>query len=1504
MSYSNAFDSKHGFSINETVGILYTDTDPTSGSGFIAPVGSLLIYVPGIGNPTLYQKIGTGNTQWSEITGAVVNQITGSGTSGQYAEFNGTHTITGGAKSTAFNQNFETSVSNIKMNGSASIGASSNVPRSDHIHPTDTSREPSFSKGNLLGSTGLIVSGGTGVLVGSNVTVSLPQDLTSTGELTFADVTIGNLNRNFVTYGSDTKLATGIPWSERGKFKVAFTYSQPALIGYVTATISFVGANTSFSYYINGKKFTVTSGNIAAYTKTETSAEGTWFFYISQSTTNADSPVLALSQQAWNIYDPDVLLWDAYFNANALTFTWVGEERHTAGRDIFNHARNHAQGAVYKSGLLFSQYNGLTAFSTNTDNNFGRAQVQISGGAFYDEDILNNIAHTDASISSTVTTPSTDWNLTVNQFLGFTALATTGTNTTTIVFTTSRTLVTGQAITVMQGNTTTVRGTTTISAGGTGTSFTVSTVTGLASGDAIVVGARIPVYYISNVSGSNYTWRKLTTTDFVGVSGGAAITAATIATATYQFNNAIAGGFSAMTANRYFPIYLCATNTTSEPVIAILGQGQSTSATLTTTLGEAAFQFANLVGLAGLSIQEVVPFYRLTFHYNTTAGFNQNRMRLVDATFLNVRVATVSGSVLGSPTTTISASMVNTDTTNFNGFFTTSQTTVQSALDRVDDYLQIEITDGNLQMDGAGWAGSLNTVTRGDHRHPSDTTKATDTAVFHKAISSELNALTLKVTPENNDILLIEDSNDSYNKKKILVSNFFSSTGDADAFHKSVSSEIVNLTNKNKLVETDVLLIEDSEDSYSKKLIYGFTLGITSQGVRFPQWAASTEYVAYSLVRYGEQLYIAYSTHTSGSDFEIDLPTYWSPIAIPCAPIKRQTVIYGKNTSNVPSILSTAAYTYGSGLTITLDNDFVEGLGGSTPFGITFAGGNSYNGPVDFVRYFPNYYGVGSLTEYATPFIYCDTTDELRPDYGDGTFNFNLYPPVYDQSYIGYKGQSICATFEGTNGATSYTDLMGNTAVFSAANCTISTAQFKSGSSSIRVAGTNGYVQLPVPYNLPSKWTIHFWWRLDSASGTQSLINASADVSLGITFATNRLTYYLSSDASTWNIANALAGYDTTYSNATWYHSAIVFDGTCYRFFIDGVLDQIASSALQIFTHQYFRLGYSGAGSVPATGYIDNFQFEPYARWTTTFTPPTDLTAPTVHWFDTIKYKMYEGNPTAGWTQKYRTFMGECQTGRVSTDGVITSTGTIIDVITPARVVHNNFYFQIASVGYYKAAAVATLTATTVPSGKWGLFGWEIGVDGTVHSKDAAGNAAGYASEALALAAVPAPTASHILFTYLTVMKSDGNFVGNTTALNAANVTCHITTATILATTVNSVTTYAYNGRYESAETACPAANTTVSFSHNLGTRKYFPTGYIINVSSEYGYFPGDKSPLTMTDGTSAVNVPVPTQLRRNTFLFKGGVNTSFSIQRLDANSYGNVTASKWNVQFTAERAF
>ena len=54
-----------------------------------------------------------------------------------------TRRIAGGVKSAwIYKTPYETSTSNIKPNGEASVGSSPNIPRADHVHPTDTSRAP------------------------------------------------------------------------------------------------------------------------------------------------------------------------------------------------------------------------------------------------------------------------------------------------------------------------------------------------------------------------------------------------------------------------------------------------------------------------------------------------------------------------------------------------------------------------------------------------------------------------------------------------------------------------------------------------------------------------------------------------------------------------------------------------------------------------------------------------------------------------------------------------------------------------------------------------------------------------------------------------------------------------------------------------------------------------------------------------------------------------------------------------------------------------------------------------------------------------------------------------------------------------------------------------------------------------------------------------------------------------------------------------------------------
>ena len=90
-----------------------------------------------------------------------------------------------------------------------------------------------------------------------------------------------------------------------------------------------------------------------------------------------------------------------------------------------------------------------------------------------------------------------------------------------------------------------------------------------------------------------------------------------------------------------------------------------------------------------------------------------------------------------------------------------------------------------------------------------------DANAIHKNVAGEIAAITAKATPVAADMLLIEDSADSNNKKRIA----FSALSDANAIHKNAAGEIAAITAKATPVAADMLLIEDSADSNNKKRI-------------------------------------------------------------------------------------------------------------------------------------------------------------------------------------------------------------------------------------------------------------------------------------------------------------------------------------------------------------------------------------------------------------------------------------------------------------------------------------------------------------------------------------------------------------------------------------------------------------------------------------------------------------------------------------------------------------
>ncbi len=127
----------------------------------------------------------------------------------------------------------------------------------------------------------------------------------------------------------------------------------------------------------------------------------------------------------------------------------------------------------------------------------------------------------------------------------------------------------------------------------------------------------------------------------------------------------------------------------------------------------------------------------------------------------------------------------------------------------------------------------------------------------------------------------------------------------------------------------------------------------------------------------------------------------------------------------------------------------------------------------------------------------------------------------------------------------------------------------------------------------------------------------------------------------------------------------------------------------------------------------------------------------------------------------------------VRRDGIITPTVASMGT-TKDYVANTLFSYQVRGVKYTKAATAAGTgpTATTVPQNTYGLFGFEVIADGTLSARDAADNATGYASAALAIAAKPAATSLLYVFAfYVVVINTAAAFVGNTTLFDATGVT-------------------------------------------------------------------------------------------------------------------------------------
>ena len=162
--------------------------------------------------------------------------------------------------------------------------------------------------------------------------------------------------------------------------------------------------------------------------------------------------------------------------------------------------------------------------------------------------------------------------------------------------------------------------------------------------------------------------------------------------------------------------------------------------------------------------------------------------------------------------------------------------------------------------------------------------------------------------------------------------------------------------------------------------------------------------------------------------------------------------------------------------------------------------------------------------------------------------------------------------------------------------------------------GTGDYISAPYSSGGQlgsNNFTIELWINLSSVASGQQIVSAYTGATnynyTIFTTSSGTLNYYLSSTGTSWNISNGLSIGNISVN--TWYHVALVRNGSTFTPYLNGVAGTTATSASAIYSNTiptYIGAAYNAGASAYVTGYISNLRIvNGTAVYTSAFTPPT-----------------------------------------------------------------------------------------------------------------------------------------------------------------------------------------------------------------------------------------------------------------------------------------------------------
>ena len=136
-------------------------------------------------------------------------------------------------------------------------------------------------------------------------------------------------------------------------------------------------------------------------------------------------------------------------------------------------------------------------------------------------------------------------------------------------------------------------------------------------------------------------------------------------------------------------------------------------------------------------------------------------------------------------------------------------------------------------------------------------------------------------------------------------------------------------------------------------------------------------------------------------------------------------------------------------------------------------------------------------------------------------------------------------------------------------------------------------------------------------------------------------------------------------------------------------------------------------------------------------------------------------------------------------------------------------------------------------------------------------------------------------------------FIGNGTTAPAGN-RVYVGEVTVAAGVVSAIVWYALQRRYRSANLAFPTASAPILFPDNIGTLEIDASVWLINVTAEAGYSPGERA-VPLSQQSSGTGVPPLSIKDRNTIRVSGGVTNIFTTVNASTGVNTGLTAANWN---------